>query len=639
MGVAIGVLLYLLAQSFGWLVTLDLKVHDLGMSLKTRSVESADVVLVAIDKRSMNECLESPAFPISRHLRQHAEVIRRLDSAGTRLIVLDILFDQIGAVDSTLVATFTQSVRESGKVVLAASLEKVDVLDRHSTVITETRLAAPADSLRSAAAALGIVNMPLDIDGRVRNCYYQKLFQNHRLGSLSFEAGQLYTDSTIYPMGNDWFPIDYSCHGNALVKIPYAQVLRGGGWQEKVRDKAVVIGVTDNGSMDTYRTPVAAGAARPDRKISGVEIQAIALQTLISGSVIKSVRQSVAFLAALLVISILVWMLVCWRLVFAIPCALLMMGANLVAALMSISAWSLQYLIGPLTLAMAGSVFGTLLLNYMVVRLVAAGQEETLKVIEKDMASAGVVQKNLQPVVFPESKYLDIAAMQIPCKTVGGDYYDIIQLPGGKIGFFVGDVSGKGVTGSLIMSNMQGRFRQIAPELMSPGKVLENLNTLVGEATRSPGKFVTAFYGVIDEDSMELTYANAGHNYPLLRLASGKVQTLEESRPLLGPFPDLKYTDAQIALGDGDLLCVYTDGISEAGGDEPELQFGEAGIIQRLTEDGAKPVEVIKDGILTACRNHVKEEPFDDDWTLVLVGVGQQRHENGNDSKDDSAVS
>jgi sigma-B regulation protein RsbU (phosphoserine phosphatase) len=233
------------------------------------------------------------------------------------------------------------------------------------------------------------------------------------------------------------------------------------------------------------------------------------------------------------------------------------------------------------------------------------------------------VQRNLQPVVFPATDNLDIAAIQIPCKTVGGDYYDIIELPGHQIGFFVGDVSGKGVTGSLIMSNMQGRFRQIAPELMSPAKVMENLNTLVGEATKSPGKFVTAFYGVIDTTTGQLTYANAGHNYPLVRRASGEIKTLEASGPLLGPFPGLEYTDAQLNFNAGDLLCIYTDGISEAGGDDPKLQFGEEGIIRLLRPTETEPTEVIKNSILEACRKHVRGEPFDDDWTLVLVRLGQ----------------
>lgn len=235
------------------------------------------------------------------------------------------------------------------------------------------------------------------------------------------------------------------------------------------------------------------------------------------------------------------------------------------------------------------------------------------------LLAAHDIQKKLQPVAFPESTMYEVAGIQIPCKEVGGDYYDVVELPNNRLGLLVADVAGKGVGGSLIMSNLQGSFRQVAGQTPSPADVIQRLNGVVKSAASIRHFFVTAFYGILDPREMSLVYCNAGHGSPLVCAPDGQVRMLEGGEVPLGILVDNRWSHRRIQLGSGDILCLYTDGISEAGGGDSDEMFGDEGVKTCLIENRHAGARSICDYILAACGRYADRQEFDDDWTLLVV--------------------
>ena len=154
LGFILAFLLYLVALHFHWMSAVDQKVYDVGLSLKTPRAEPTEVVLVAIDKNSLQESFPYPPFPVSRHLRQHAELIAGggrlpfLDAAGARLVVFDIMFDQIEDYDTATVTDFVAALNEAQKVVLAAAIEKNQSVSEG--LLTDGVFSSPPTSISAA---------------------------------------------------------------------------------------------------------------------------------------------------------------------------------------------------------------------------------------------------------------------------------------------------------------------------------------------------------------------------------------------------------------------------------------------------------------------------------------------------------
>ncbi len=617
-------LVYIVALRFGWFSALDLKVYDLGLSLRSPSVARSDIVLIAIDKRSVDECFPKPAFPISQHLRQHAQIVERLDAAGADLIVFDVLFDSLGSLEPGELSRFAAVLERTGKVVLAGAIEKVALPDaRSGLVVTKEHLCLPPKTVRAFAKGFGLVNMPIDPDGYVRRSYLARSFENRDFLSLSHEAARLYSRWEEPLVGDNVFYIDYASLGNAIYRIPYATVLNGEGWQPAAANKVAVVGVVESGSVDSYKVPWSSPIGRLGGKMFGAEIQALAIQTLLSGTMIhQASRTSVICLGALalLILSILLSRV---RAILGFAITFILLILITAGAFISTAELSAVFPAGPLLLSVVGAALAMFTLNLTSLRTVAETQEKIITDIQDDLDSAHIVYENLQPREFNLNENVRISVTQIPCKEVGGDYYDIIPLPDNRIGILIADVSGKGVTGSLIMANLQGHFRHAAREVLSPAAMLREFNESVAQAAASQARFVTLFYGVLDCLSLTLTYSNAGHCNPFLCSSNGQVRELAEGGPLLGPFPDLKWADYTVTLRKSDVLCLYTDGVTEAGGDAPKKQFGEERIIACLRAKCSESAEVIKSHICETCKQFVGGQPFDDDWTLIVLKMGR----------------
>ena len=245
-----------------------------------------------------------------------------------------------------------------------------------------------------------------------------------------------------------------------------------------------------------------------------------------------------------------------------------------------------------------------------------AAQRERMN---REVEIAREVQQRLFPQTLPDIAGVSLAGMCRPALEVGGDYYDLIELEGGLLGFAVGDVSGKGISASLIMASLRASLRGLV--LGDPGDLatmMEKVNRLVYEASSS-NRYATFFFAVYDPRSCELRYVNAGHNAPLLvKGGTGQVQRLEASGPVVGLLPEVSYEAGAIVLEEADLLIAYTDGISEAMTVEDE-EWGEERMLAAACADPERSAAEVLRCVFHAADEFTAGAEQHDDMTLLLL--------------------
>ena len=208
-----------------------------------------------------------------------------------------------------------------------------------------------------------------------------------------------------------------------------------------------------------------------------------------------------------------------------------------------------------------------------VAQLVRQQQAETQERerTEQELRVARVIQQTLLPKEVPALSDWQVAAHYQPARAVGGDFYDFIALPGGKLGIVVGDVTDKGVPAALVMATTRSLLRPAAQRHVSPGQVLELVNDLL-HPDIPPNMFVTCLYAVLDPRSGRLRYANAGHDLPYQRTVNGVVELRATGMPL-GLMPGMSYEEIEATIAPGDSVLLYSDGLVEAHSPSGEM-FG-----------------------------------------------------------------
>jgi sigma-B regulation protein RsbU (phosphoserine phosphatase) len=185
--------------------------------------------------------------------------------------------------------------------------------------------------------------------------------------------------------------------------------------------------------------------------------------------------------------------------------------------------------------------------------------------MEDELKIAREIQQGLLPEHLPKINGFDIAAINIPSKEVGGDYYDVIKRKSGEYVLAIGDVSGKGTPASLLMANVQAVLRALAPFCTSVSQTTGQINDLVCSNIHGSNKFITFFWGILDPALRSFIYSNAGHNPPLLIHRDKTIDRLGSGGLILGIYETTQaYEESAVELSSGDVLVLYTDGISEA---------------------------------------------------------------------------
>ncbi len=243
--------------------------------------------------------------------------------------------------------------------------------------------------------------------------------------------------------------------------------------------------------------------------------------------------------------------------------------------------------------------------------------EQSEKLMELELSQASEIQATLLPTEAPLYPGYDLAGTNLPCRTVGGDYFDFVPYADGRVALAVGDVSGKGLPAALLMSSLQARVQMLRETAPDPASAVTLLNRNLAE--RCPiGKFITFFYALLDPVTGKLTYSNAGHNYPLLLRANGEVEQLSGGGMVLGLFPMSHYESRETNLEPGDMLALYSDGVTEACSPSDE-EFGEEGLGKFLLERSSKPCAELVSSLIDYLRGWHGSSSFNDDFTIVLV--------------------
>jgi len=240
---------------------------------------------------------------------------------------------------------------------------------------------------------------------------------------------------------------------------------------------------------------------------------------------------------------------------------------------------------------------------------------------EQELAIASEIQSSLLPKKLPQGTGLEISAINIMARSVGGDYYDCVVNPSRQLAFVIADVMGKGIPAALLMATVRAVWRSnVMMNSKSPDETLSILNQVVYSDFSSTERFVTMFSALYAPDTSTLKYTNSGHNPPLyLPKGSNKCEELDTDGMLIGVMPDSKYSAAERVLSEGDLIVIYTDGIVEAERDE-EL-FGTERLKELIIQNRSCTVEDIQDKIISAVKEYTKVEPQSDDITLMVLRV------------------
>ena len=238
--------------------------------------------------------------------------------------------------------------------------------------------------------------------------------------------------------------------------------------------------------------------------------------------------------------------------------------------------------------------------------------------IESELRIARDIQMGMVPKIFPpfpEREDVDLYAKLIPAKEVGGDLYDFF-IENNKLHFIIGDVSGKGVPASLVMSVTCRLFRTVASSVHVPSGIMKALNDALSESNES-NMFCTAFVGVMDFDTGILKYCNAGHNPPVIIDAEGNATLLSVIPNLaLGIWKDFDFEDQEIKIEKGSNIFLYTDGVNEAENVAKE-QYGEERMLQCLAKYHSKSPRIIVEEILKEIKNHATGAEQNDDITIL----------------------
>jgi serine phosphatase RsbU (regulator of sigma subunit) len=243
--------------------------------------------------------------------------------------------------------------------------------------------------------------------------------------------------------------------------------------------------------------------------------------------------------------------------------------------------------------------------------------EQAERIMKRDLSQAADIQNGMLPDKAPEISGADLAGFNVPCRTVGGDYYGFFQYPDSKVGLALGDVSGKGMPASLLMMALHARVQVLAED---PGN-LASFMTRLNKATCAncpSNRFITFFFSVLDVNTGEISFANAGHNPPIIVRSNGTAEMLEGGGPVLGILPAAPYSEMHTRLDRDEMIVLYSDGVTEANNPNYD-EFGEDRFMDVLKENRNQSAAAIVEAVTRALADFAAGAPQADDITLVVA--------------------
>jgi sigma-B regulation protein RsbU (phosphoserine phosphatase) len=247
---------------------------------------------------------------------------------------------------------------------------------------------------------------------------------------------------------------------------------------------------------------------------------------------------------------------------------------------------------------------------------VAREQRQRLRQREEELQDAREIQASLLPKRLPEVRGYEIAAINQPLRFVGGDYYNVVRMDDRHTAVCIADVAGKGMPAALLMSTLQAALQPLIAQRLAPGELCHRLNRILCELM-PVGKFISFFYGVLDNQENRLTYCNAGHNPPLLIRSDGTSAELDAQGAVLGQFPEWQYRQSELVLNSGDRLLLFTDGMVE-NCDKSDQPFGEQSLIRIAQENLHSRAGELMQALMSVAAQHSGGH-FHDDASLIVL--------------------
>jgi phosphoserine phosphatase RsbU/P len=235
---------------------------------------------------------------------------------------------------------------------------------------------------------------------------------------------------------------------------------------------------------------------------------------------------------------------------------------------------------------------------------------------DREMQIAREIQQSLFPDSFPSVPGFEVFAQSLPCHEVGGDHYDVIPLPGGRLAVAIADVSGKGAPASILMASVHASLRALAGTA-PPAGLMQRINRFLFENTQA-NRYATVFYGELDPAARRLSYVNGGHIPPYLVGPGGREERLSGGGPALGVIEDALYEESSVVMEDGDLVAMVTDGVTEAASPE-DREFGDLGVIDVLRRGRGQGAEAALRSLVEAVHAWTGSVGCADDLTALVL--------------------
>jgi serine phosphatase RsbU (regulator of sigma subunit) len=252
-------------------------------------------------------------------------------------------------------------------------------------------------------------------------------------------------------------------------------------------------------------------------------------------------------------------------------------------------------------------------------RRAAAEKVEAERRLKQEMEIAKQVQARLFPQILPSLATLEYAGVCVQARQVGGDYYDFLDLGKGRLGLVIGDISGKGIAAALLMAHLQANLRgQSTLALDDPQQLLRSVNRLFCENT-ADSAYATLFFAEYDDQTRRLRYVNCGHLPALLLRGDGTCERLSSTATVLGLFKQWDCGVEEREIDRGDMLVLYTDGVTESFNDAGE-DFGEDRLLDALRRHRREHLQSLMNSVIAEVREFSAAEQHDDITLIVAKG-------------------
>ncbi len=574
---------------------LERRILDLHLQIRGPEFPHPDIAIVDIDDESV---LRMGSWPWPR--THHTDLLKILAPKNPSVIFYDVLFSE--ASDPAGDQAFSEEIKKTGNVILPFyfSGETANEFNEQTAVF-------PLPMFGDKALAVGYVNLISDPDGHVRQVLPSYLKYEH----ASLLIAERHSKNKFQLSSPVWinFPGPYSFFRRIsfIDLIEHFEDPSVQSFLESLRGKIVLVGFTATGTGLDLK-PTVFSPLYP-----GIGIQASLVHTFLTGKYIQRLNR-----------------LYDWLLLFLFSLFILRLSilkSPLRAFFYTLAALFIFFEVSQVLFQYTGlwiPFFGFMLAAALLYGSATLFQFVRIKiereVFSRELVLAATIQNNMLPAEIPKMPGLEIAAVSLPARQVGGDFYDMIPLGESKCGLVIGDVSGKGIPAALFMAKSLSEFRREI-DLDSPGQVFRRLNVKFIQE-RSSGLFLTLLYLVVDLKRRTFTFSSAGHE-PLYwyQKKSGLVQlvtTLEG--PPIGTDAGGRFDEKSETIDTGDILVLISDGVREAMNSKREL-FGSERIKSVIAESEKLSSQMIIERMNHEIQKFVKSAPQHDDLTLVCVKI------------------